>query len=1636
MSYSALSVKQLQDERNLLRAQLALKYQTFKSGGQIDKDGAQNLFDKVMEVQEELLKQRNAPSGPEQEKNNEALRQLLEIKNDSAPVKPKVKIQSEKVPHFGGEFHDYAIFKRIFTSIIDKNPDYDDDDKERYLLAHVNDKARDLVTPFIGKNDSYKSMWKALSDEFEKPENIKDHLKAEIEKLPSVQGRYDEKLTEFKDSVKRIKNAASQHVNKSDDFNNTILSLLIGKFNYTYRNKLTMDCANIDDLIKKMQKWHDEKERLQRSGMFHPNRERNQSKKPFQNYKPKSTAMVAMKKNCVLCQGNHANASCTAEMNSSERKVISSRNRLCFMCLEPGHRVGDIKCTRAKESCGKCGWSHHKLICVPAKNQNQNENQNPSHTKPLTVSSGVALSWKKEMEKVVSLGAAMIDGCLEGRPFFTAIMNGRRIKILLDTGSDRTLVRRCLLNSQEVIQGETIIIDGVGGLEPTNEVAKFYIASEGVVPIGFYGYVMNRLPGDVDIVIGKDDIPLLLKPEALIENKAYFDTVFGRVKYGYVDSNPCDQVSSCVVNSVFADVHTDIKDLIMTELELMEKEVAFDLHVHQMEGGRYEADLPFLPGPRPRNNFFQAERRLDQLIRRLNKTPGLLPEYREQLFAYEKDGFAILLNDCAEPWKADAFFMPHQEVIKEERETSKFRVVFDASAGKCSLNEKLYKGDAESLRVFESVMNFRSKPVAVLADIEKAFLQIEISEEYRKYLRFLWKEDDRLYIFEMWRVPFGLVSSPAILMAVIRKQIDKYREIYPDTASMLSGSFYMDDLTVSVETKEQAMQLQTESIEVFKDAKFNLRKWKTNDPELQRQWKQEPDSSCKVLGVNWDTKSDSLSLGLEQQNCDVASLTMRNMMKFIGSIFDPIGIVEPVKLRLKEMLREVIKSGVGWDEPIPNGAATEFGEIINQMDLLTKVQIPRHVPSSELLSIFCDASDRGYGFVVFVTDNENKNYYLYSKSRLSPIKKRTTPELELSALTEAVENIPLIRKYYPSSEMTVIVWSDSSITLGRLDNDVNKYGTYVGNRLVRIRKVCEQYPTKFRYISTKCNPGDVYSRPKSVKEFIKLKPYKLELNVRELISQAEAMNLPKVDLNCAAVNVKQPKLKELPGFERASEWPVMVKWAKTVIQLCFRLVKYQREATVQDAITYLYHVIQHESIEELKSVKLPHFTDEKGVIRIRTRNSNDYPIWIPYSSRAAKLIVRHCHLKAMHMRRRFTKAIVNETYYIAHVNKLIDQVLKTCTTCQKIDRRRIKQPTGDLPYFRVREYGPFECVGVDYFGPIQLKGRKKCWCLIVTCSVSRAVHLEIVQDMTAASCLAALNATFNVRGLPQIIVSDNGTNFTRAEKDLRKLIALTKEAKDSVIEFDIKWYFDPPRASWWGGWFEIMVGTVKHALRKVNGVPNIHQLRFVLLEIMSIVNSRPLFPEDSEKDNFITPGHYLIGRSFKSIPSGFGRIDSFKILNQVKRWRKRFLRFWKSEYLRQLGLRYENIKRKNIKVGDLVLVQEDEVKDKWTMARIESIEAGPDGVIRTVTILYPDGSKNKTAQTSTNRKQGNKRKILMRAVQNLVKLELDQPQMAGAAECEGFFAEPNVQCGETLEQSASDRGGEGECGERSVAHRP
>ncbi|XP_026206573.1 uncharacterized protein LOC113156001 [Anabas testudineus] len=292
----------------------------------------------------------------------------------------------------------------------------------------------------------------------------------------------------------------------------------------------------------------------------------------------------------------------------------------------------------------------------------------------------------------------------------------------------------------------------------------------------------------------------------------------------------------------------------------------------------------------------------------------------------------------------------------------------------------------------------------------------------------------------------------------------------------------------------------------------------------------------------------------------------------------------------------------------------------------------------------------------------------------------------------------------------------------------------------------------------------------------------------------------------------------------------------------------------------------------------------------------------------------------------------------------------------------------DLPLERMETTPPFTYCGMDCFGPFYVKeGRKelKRYGLLFTCLCSRAVHIELLDDMTADAFINVLRAFIALRGNVRQLRSDQGTNFVGARRQF--LEAVQEMDQDGLKQLGCEFVMNTPSASHMGGAWERQIRTVRNVLMSIldqsSRKLDSSSLRTYLYEVMAIINSRPLTAHllnDPAGPQPLTPNHLLTMKSSIVLPppGEFVRED----LYLRKRWRKvqylanEFWSRWKKEYLLNQQQRQKWHKgRRNAKINDIVLVQDDNApRNEWKLAKVTEVYPGKDGCVRKLQLLISD----------------------------------------------------------------------------------
>ena len=312
-------------------------------------------------------------------------------------------------------------------------------------------------------------------------------------------------------------------------------------------------------------------------------------------------------------------------------------------------------------------------------------------------------------------------------------------------------------------------------------------------------------------------------------------------------------------------------------------------------------------------------------------------------------------------------------------------------------------------------------------------------------------------------------------------------------------------------------------------------------------------------------------------------------------------------------------------------------------------------------------------------------------------------------------------------------------------------------------------------------------------------------------------------------------------------------------------------------------------------IKLAPRLDEESLIRCdgRLRFAEflpfdmRFPIILPRGSWTTKLIVKHYHEAGHHVTgTNHILANLSTKYWIPAAREEIRQWENECNECKRRNAKAAQQIMAPLPLVRLRfPLRAFAQVSVDYGGPfitIQGRGkrREKRWLCLFTCLTCRAVHLEMAFGLDTDSFLRCFVRMTSRRGYPQEIVSDRGTNFIGADRELRELVGGldTNKIQDKTANKGVKWIFNPPLAPHFGGVHETMIKGAKRAIRAVLGNADVNdeELMTAFTGVEALMNSRPLTYQSADlKDATpLTPNHFLHGQAGGlSAPESVDEID-------------------------------------------------------------------------------------------------------------------------------------------------------------------
>ncbi|CAB4016892.1 Hypothetical predicted protein [Paramuricea clavata] len=431
----------------------------------------------------------------------------------------------------------------------------------------------------------------------------------------------------------------------------------------------------------------------------------------------------------------------------------------------------------------------------------------------------------------------------------------------------------------------------------------------------------------------------------------------------------------------------------------------------------------------------------------------------------------------------------------------------------------------------------------------------------------------------------------------------------------------------------------------------------------------------QALGIRWCVENDSLQFRIELQDHPV---TRRGILSTVGSIYDPNGYLAPITLKGKQILQQMCRDRLDWDDPVPHNLSAQWEKW--------------RLKSTELHH-FSDASLEGYGQCSYIRlINEDKVHcsFVVGKARVTALKQVTIPRLELTAATISARMSKFLRNELSYQEIKEYFWTDSKIVLGYISNVAKRFHTYVANRIQEIRDATD--PLSWNYVDTNDNPADgsrwlkgpsflwkcgtfesqiiekfvVNDNDPEAKKAVVSKVYSHESSKQDW--DADRLNhvsnwyrAQKIIALCLRLKVrvrrkevKKPNLSnslnERPLFRLTVSLPELQEAEKEILRAIQRKY-FGEEIQVLKCLkvreTDVSRNVARKRNEEIKRYSLLYrldpFLDDDGLVRVGgcIKRANfpvtiTHPVVIPRKSRITNLLIYDCHVKVNHMGRGIT----------------------------------------------------------------------------------------------------------------------------------------------------------------------------------------------------------------------------------------------------------------------------------------------------------------------------------------------------------------------------------------------------------------
>ncbi|XP_067216970.1 uncharacterized protein [Linepithema humile] len=1457
----------------------------------------------------------------ENRENAEPQNSVAQLHNN--PMSSQLRLPKIELPSFTGNSEDWYTFYDSFEKLINSNPHLSEIQKFHYLRSSLKGEAAEVIKAFEITTENYKEAWELLIERYDNRRRIvQGHIKSLFD-LPVMSKENHSQLRVLLDGVckhLRALRALERLVEKWDDL---IIYLVTSKLDAA--TKKEWEISRSDSSIPTFKQLKDFL--LQRCLALEAIVSKSTSTSLTGNNvalpKTKRTVTNAATANlaCECCKENHFIYQCDSfkKLPVDKRFKIVKNSRLCINCLKTNKHQAK---TCPSSSCRKCQKTHNTLLHFESNTEPEINQNVSSDNKEMSIPVVTQCSLQNPSKILLSTAIIHVEDS-RGK--------AHACRALLDSGSQLNFVtedfaKRLRLNKQFINM-------------PISGIAQDFIhLSRFKIPPNIQLADPNfNVPNDIDLLIGAEVFWQLLSIghiKACQDHPTIQKTKLGWILSGHI-VDPLVQrkrkAAFCHVSTI-DDLNKAISKFWQVEdnyrhntnvfsPEELACETLFQESTLRNDEGRFIVKLPI------RNDIISqvgesreiAERRFFALERRLSKQPDIYEEYRRFMREYQDLNYMNPIEVTAEHDNNIQYYLPHHAVLNNTSTTTKLRVVFDASckskSGK-SLNDALLVGPTIQQDLFSILSRFRTFRFAMTADIAKMYRQVLVDPSQRCLQRIFWRDtpQHKLKTFELATITYGTASASFLAIHCLQELAQEGSTLFPIGSKIILRDFYVDDMLTGASTLNEALHIKEQTMALLQKGGFKLRKWFSNNSLLQDEClaidkEIDAGNECdktRALGVFWNCKRDTFNFVNSNNYQSSIKPTKRNILARIASIFDPLGFLGSVIVVGKLIMQELWLLKIDWDESIPMDLITKWQDYEQQLKCLSNIEIPRKITVDEpkLLEIhgFADASQQAYEACVYLR-SLSPNGEIQSLSLIENWRHVSSKENPADLLSRGVmpELLAQSTTWWHGPEWLEGMDSGWPVSVIDAPNDIpEKRGS---------SKSCSSF------IVTLESKFDIFEKYSSYKKLIRIFAFCL----RFINAIKHKQN--KFNHKCSNDNL----IKQVPPCSNEE-----LENAKLALVKIVQRSSFKREI---DDISKFGVVNRKSSV-----LKLNPYLDANGILRVGGRLKHSklsydakHPILIPGRHSFTRLIVIHEHTRLLHAGAQMTLSAIRQNFWPCIGRSVVRNIISKCVICFRNVPKLSNTLMGDLPESRVSVFKrPFEKCGVDYAGPMYYKeGQRKnsrlvkCFISIFVCFATKAVHIELVGDLTTETFLNALKRFISRRGRPSDIYSDNGLNFVGAEHQLSELYDILNDDKSR-----------------------------RKIIENTSGE----------LQIEAILNSRPLTPLSADPNDLsvLTAAHFLIGCPITSYPEA-----SLEGLNEnrLTRWqrieqlRQNFWRRWTKEYLHNCQQRSKwNTVGVPVTVGQLVIVQEDNLPPLvWALGRIEETCPGDDGIVRAALVRTAKG---------------------------------------------------------------------------------